>query len=347
MMNFAALKAVPGLYGSAFPLAAGIAGASALLAPHFLKSKDRGYTKTSLLTTPVLAGGLAAAPGLWKATHLSGRSLFHLAKNAPLSFSIANWKLKYTVAPDLQSMAENGHISREDFARWAPLAAQERRQSEFEYFQKLARTNEAVPVSQLQDAVGNLWQERIASLNGDQDKLHSFSQDMTFALYEAQLKSSTPGDLKSLPISYPSKVMSLEEIDAQIAQGKNFSEKRARDFYRNLKRRLTIANQHQVGPAIDPSLYQRHQAVLARGFRNDKATRGLITNAVGSSRGQQMLAHLQKAQEQGWLDSIDLMMEQDQAVGLRLSRGKKMLTFGFENQDSPKKVLVWMPCNKT
>jgi hypothetical protein len=72
----------PGWQGFAFA-----AAAAGLVAPAVFSNDDRGYFRTSLITSPIIAAGFVVAPGVWGGFQEAYSDLRGLAKNNPFELN--------------------------------------------------------------------------------------------------------------------------------------------------------------------------------------------------------------------------------------------------------------------
>jgi len=73
------------------------AGATALALPALLRNDDRGYAKTSAITTPAVASAYVAAPALFHGLSDLGQQWSGFVKRSPITLEggIPRWKEEY------------------------------------------------------------------------------------------------------------------------------------------------------------------------------------------------------------------------------------------------------------
>ena len=224
------LKAVKSLATEHPGVAFATAFASAT-APAFLKDENRGYFRTAVITTPIIAAMGLAGPGLVTSASRTARAGMQFAREMPMFFG-ANKATRYK---DLRNALERagGDLGAINpiFRTWADNAA-------VDFFSQVDRGGP--PIEKSMEQAENLFHE-LLGMSNKRDLL-------TYAVEGARQKISSPLDLTRVARGGPLAGMAESELRG-IVNANRANPK----FVRELSSRLGWAkNLKDLGPFANP-----------------------------------------------------------------------------------------------
>lgn len=324
-------KAVAG-YGGLWGGFAAAAGAAALFAPAALSNDDRGYGRTAFLTTPVIAAAFATGPSVWSGFQTANSDLRSAVKNNP--FKLSDWKIRHMTLPELRDLEQSGKLSQTELRTLHQQFNSVRNRATRAFYSDKV-VSERLSLGKLQGNVFDHFKQysqlALAGevLEGVPKIPEGFETDMTYALFESNLRASTPGGRLMNPKlkEFPTKALSLDEIYGELEKAKSLPEEQSRTFFENMNRRLAIAGKHSSGVQefLNPAEHEM-PSLTGLAFSKD----GEAARRLAEVRGQGIADAMQQAVNNNWVNQAELMLDHTSTpIGIRVSRGKESLTFGL------------------
>jgi hypothetical protein len=341
-----AFSKLPAAYGGLWNPALATAVTAGVVAPWMLKNDDRGYAKTSLVTTPLIAAGLAAAPGMWDGMRDAAQSTARVWNAQPFKpvWNGGGFDMSYKSLADLQVLREKGALSESEFRNLSGVAAMaDRRREELKLSEMMTRkTNRPVEdVATMKESFGRLWSKQLTRME-EKGRLESFNYDMNAAFEEARLAAGMKPEAFSkihggsadarelLRDMQGFGSLSNEELFSKI--GTTFDgleSNKAYNAYRALKRRVRLTHRHKIGAAVLPHQVEEQAAQLFK-FADTADTHRLLQDAVGVESGTEMMANLRAAKAGNVVDDLNLVTLNGKAIGVQAGRrGEGSVMFGL------------------
>jgi hypothetical protein len=290
----------------------GFAAGAAVLgiaAPAIFSTDDRGYWRTSLLTSPVIAAGLSAAPGVWEGFKQSHQDLRNFNAMRPFGNDF-----KYVTLADLRDLMESGHLSQSEVTAYASQISKLYHDMSIDYYGDL-RPQAETSVADLQAAVGEMFS------NVRDSQIENAETNLSHAVFESELRAATPSDmLRGAPTD---QMLTMEGVAASIENAKAFPQDQSRAFFENMKRRLTEMQRLHVGEEVNPAAHVAAASPQTAVRADTAAGRALL-----EGRGD-IVTNLQAALDEGWIARAEVIAEDGQAIGVRVARGDEGLSFGL------------------
>ena len=329
-------------YGAGWGGFAAAAGAIALFAPAALSNDDRGYGRTALITTPVVGAGFAVAPGIWKGLRGAGQDLKGFFDAKP--FDVKDWSLKFKSLTDLRDLREAGQLTEDQFRSLAQHLSVLQTKSALDYFSAPGMIGKPSTIDEMHqsvmdslamyrddEAVQKMAAELGDSVAGSSSLQEGIRRDLTMGIFESKLRASSPTDrlidpgMKHAPLES----LSFDEIEKELMDARSLDEEEARTFYENMQHRMATARNHAVGPEVilNPAEFTaKPLETLQFGAKQGAAYKLL------SGQHSTMAEKIQEAVKNGWVNNATLHIDNGNAVGLTVNRGKESFSFGFVNE---------------
>src|SRR5665213_3481232 len=262
----------------------GVAFASAfaaVAAPAFLKDENRGYLRTALVTTPVVAAMAFAGPGMMNAASRTTRSGLRFVREAGPFFFGKNLSVNYK---DLRNYVESGTV---DLGALNPALRNWVDDSAVDFFSQVDRG--APPIEHSMESAMGIF-NRLMPDEGKRTLL-------TYAVEGARLRAASPLQLANA--SHTSPMAAMAESDLRGIVAANRADPR---FVKELSTRLRWAERlKDSGMAVSPLVSTKPSTVnlnLSEHMNRLVAQRPDVASA------------LQTAMNKGSVESATLVAEQ-------------------------------------